>query len=86
MASDTVPINGFAVRALRRARRLSQQKVAVLAEISPSYLSELESSVKVNVSLEVFQRLVFALDLDPEDERALTRWWTVEECDSAVPA
>lgn len=79
MAIDTVEINGHALRALRQARRLKQQTVAVIAEISPSYYSELESGKKQAVSREVLQRLMDALALGPEDERALTRWWTVTE-------
>lgn len=86
MPADTVPINGFALRALRRAKRLKQQHVAVIAEISPSYYSELESSAKVNVSVDVFGRLVTALDLAPEDERAISRFWTADERDQREPA
>lgn len=79
MAGDTVQLNGFAVRALRKARRLKQQQVAVLAEISGSYYSEIESSTKVNVSRPVLDRLMTALNVDDEDERAITRWWTTGE-------
>lgn len=75
MAADTVPLNGYAVRALRQARRMKQQTLAVGAEISASYLSEIESSVKVNVSREILGRIMDALMLAPEEERALTRWW-----------
>lgn len=79
MAEETVEVNGFALRALRQSRRMKQQTVAVIAEISASYYSELESSTKVNVSREVLGRLMDALNLAPEDERAVTRWWTVSE-------
>lgn len=84
MPGDMIQLNGFALRALRRAKRLKQQHVALVAEISPSYYSELESSAKVNVSLEVFAGLIRALDLAPEDERALARFWLAEERDQAV--
>lgn len=79
MPNDTVQLNGFAVRAIRKARRLKQQQVAVLAEISGSYYSEIESSAKVNVSRPVLDRLLFALSIDDEDERAITRWWVISE-------
>lgn len=79
MAEETVEVNGFALRALRQSRRMKQQTVAVVAEISASYYSELESSTKVKVSREVLGRLMDALNLAPEDERAITRWWTVAE-------
>lgn len=86
MPADTVPLNGFALRALRRAKRLKQQHVALIADISPSYYSELESSAKVNVSLDVFRGLVTALDLAPEDERAISRFWVADERAEREPA
>ena len=86
MAADTVAVNGYAVRALRHARHMKQQTLAVAAELSPSYLSEIESSAKVNVSRDVLGRLMDALFLRPEDERALTRWWTVAELAGEVAA
>lgn len=79
MAADTVEINGYALRALRQALRMKQQTVAVVAGISASYYSELESGKKSAVSLPVLQALMDAFHLAPEDQRAVTRWWTVEE-------
>lgn len=81
MASDTVQLNPFAVRALRQARGMKQQTVATLAEISVSYYSELESGVKQFPSREVLLKLMDALGLRPEDERAITRYWLASELD-----
>lgn len=80
--TDTVPINGYALRALRQSRRMKASTCALVAEVSPSYYSELESGAKVNVSRDVLRRIMDALFLAPEDERALTRWWLVAENDS----
>lgn len=83
MAADTVEINGYALRALRHARRMKQDHVRVIAGISGSYYSELESGKKTSVSRTVLQGLMDAFNLEPYEERALTRWWTVAEADHA---
>lgn len=86
MAADTVALNGYALRALRQARHMKQGTAAAASEVSPSYYSELESGTKVNVSREVLGRIMNALALAPQDERALVRWWTVEELSGQAAA
>jgi len=51
-----------AIRALRRARRISQEKLAGAAGIHRTYMSAIERG-KVNVSLEVAGRLAQALGM-----------------------
>lgn len=51
-----------AIRARRRARRLAQEKLATAAGIHRTYMSAIERA-KVNVSLEVAERLAAALGL-----------------------
>lgn len=54
-------INRTALTDLREAHGLSKSALAVEAEISLSYLSELESGAKENVSGEVLRKLANAL-------------------------
>lgn len=77
MTDSNAQINPHAMRAFRAQRGYSQQRLAVMAEISPAYVSSLESGARENVSVEVLHRLLDALHL--KDERAITRWWTVVE-------
>jgi len=51
-----------AIRASRRARRISQEKLAAAAGIHRTYMSAIERG-KVNVSLEVAGRLAQALGM-----------------------
>lgn len=55
-----------AVTAIREGRKLSKSKLAVAAQITVSYVSELEAGNRLNPSLEVVQRLANALDCEPE--------------------
>lgn len=75
----TVDINPYALRLVRRLRNLKQATIAVEAEISPSFLSELESGRKPRVSRETLDALMRALQLEPDDERAITRYRTLDE-------
>jgi transcriptional regulator with XRE-family HTH domain len=52
------------LRRLRHAKRLSQDALALEAEMSRSYLSQIEKG-KFYVSLEVIGRLADALGVDP---------------------
>lgn len=73
--SDSVILNSAALRALRKSRGMSKSKLAVWAEISPSYVTELENGTKTSPSRDVLFRLMDALNIDPADERALTLEW-----------
>jgi transcriptional regulator with XRE-family HTH domain len=55
---------GRAVRRLRTERGFSQEKFAAHAEISRTYMSEIERGV-TTVSLESIGRIAKALDLSP---------------------
>ena len=54
---------GQNVRRLRRARKLSQEKLAFEAEIDRTYVSQIERGV-INPSLHVLWRLGKVLDTD----------------------
>lgn len=54
------------LRRLRHARGLSQDELALEAEMSRSYLSQLEKG-KFHVSLKVLGRLADALQAEPQD-------------------
>jgi transcriptional regulator with XRE-family HTH domain len=57
---------GERLRERRKERRLSQEQLAFEAEISPSYLSQVEAGQR-NPSLETLYRLTLALDLELKD-------------------
>ncbi|PIT00843.1 XRE family transcriptional regulator [Bradyrhizobium nitroreducens] len=54
------------LRRLRNARGLSQDELALEAEISRSYLSQLEKGVYY-VSIKVIGRLADKLDVEPDE-------------------
>jgi transcriptional regulator with XRE-family HTH domain len=54
------------IRRLRVARRLSQESLAVDADIAPSFISQMENGRR-NPSIEVVERLAKALDVDLVD-------------------
>ena len=56
---------GRRIRSLRKARGLSQEKLAELAEISPKYLSRIETGREENPTLNFFLRLAKGLKVDP---------------------
>lgn len=55
---------GARVRELRVAADMSQQDLAVRAEVAEGTLSELERGVRNNVSMRVLNQLAAALDCD----------------------
>jgi transcriptional regulator with XRE-family HTH domain len=54
------------LRRLRHERRLSQDDLAYDAQVSRSYLSQLEKGV-FHVSLKIIGRLAAALDVEPAE-------------------
>lgn len=54
------------LRRLRHAKGMSQDELALEAEMSRSYLSQLEKG-KFHVSLKVLGRLADALQVDPQE-------------------
>lgn len=69
--SHTVPINGFACRALRKATNppLLPAEVAKSIKRDRSYVVKIETGAVSRVSVETFNALVLALGL--EDRRAI---------------
>lgn len=58
---------GKALREARNKTGLSQEAVAKKAAISRVYVSQLETELKRDISLEVFCKLAKALDLRPSE-------------------
>lgn len=57
---------GPVLRRFRQAKGLSQEELAALLDISPSYISRMESDLKTP-SLEMIFRLAGALDVNPHE-------------------
>jgi transcriptional regulator with XRE-family HTH domain len=57
---------GSAVRALREKAGLTQDKLAYQAEITPTYMSQIERGLK-NVTLPILWNLARALRMKPSD-------------------
>lgn len=57
---------GQRIKALRKARRLTQERLAELAEIHPTFLSEIETG-KANATARILFSLAEALGVRPED-------------------
>jgi transcriptional regulator with XRE-family HTH domain len=53
---------GLRIRTLRKERNLSQEKLALLTGISPTYLGQLERNTK-NPTLKTIEKICFALDI-----------------------
>ncbi|MFG6374792.1 MAG: helix-turn-helix transcriptional regulator [Desulfovibrio sp.] len=60
------PPFGPILRQFRQAKELSQEELAALLDISPSYISRLESDLK-KPSLEMIFRLAGALKVNPHE-------------------
>ncbi len=56
---------GLNIQNIRYSRKLSQETLALTAEIDRSYISEIELA-KSSVSLDILERLALALDVDPQ--------------------
>lgn len=54
---------GLNIRNLRNSRRLSQEQLALAADIDRSYISEIELA-KNAVSVDILDRIATALDVD----------------------
>ncbi len=56
-------LTGKRIQELRKARGLSQEKIAEKADISPTYLSRIECG-RENPTLDMFIKLAHALDVE----------------------
>ncbi|KAJ54013.1 MAG: helix-turn-helix transcriptional regulator [Tateyamaria sp.] len=57
---------GLNVRNLRNSRGLSQEQLALAAEVDRSYISEIELA-KNSASIDVLERIADALGVDPKE-------------------
>ena len=57
---------GLNVRNLRNSKGLSQEQLALAAEVDRSYISEIELA-KNSASIDVLERIANALDVDPKE-------------------
>jgi len=64
MADDLRDLFATNLRRLRHARGLTQDELADEAEVSRSYLAQVETAKK-HVSLKIISKLAHALDVDP---------------------
>lgn len=67
--SDSIPLNGAALKAIRTAARVSRQALAAEIQVSVSYLCHLENGTKGKVSMDVLRAIEDALRI--KDRRAL---------------
>ena len=58
--TDLMQKLGYRIRSLRNSRGLSQVKLAELADVHPTYISEVELG-KANASISVFEGISFGL-------------------------
>lgn len=56
---------GLNIQNLRYSKRLSQEQLALAANIDRSYISEIEHA-KSSVSIDILERIAVALDVDPQ--------------------
>lgn len=73
MPGQGLPINGHAVEDIRNIRYLSQTELAEAAEISKSYLNEIERGARTSASPQVVRRLAEQLGVSPGTIVAATR-------------
>ena len=57
---------GLNIRNLRNSRGLSQEKLALAADLDRSYISEFELA-KYSASIDVLERIAHALEVDPKE-------------------
>ena len=57
---------GLNIRNLRNSRGLSQEKLALAADLARSYISEIELA-KYSASIDVLERIAHALEVDPKE-------------------
>lgn len=63
---NNLPLFGPVLRRFRHEKGLSQEELAARLDISPSYISRMESDLKVP-SLEMIFRLAEALEVEPSE-------------------
>ena len=61
-----LPLFGPVLRRFRQEKNLSQEELAARLDISPSYISRMESDLK-KPSLDIIFRLAKALDVKPHE-------------------
>jgi transcriptional regulator with XRE-family HTH domain len=61
-----LPPFGPTLRRFRHAKKLSQEELAVLLDVSPSYISRMESDLK-KPSLEMIFRIAATLSISPHE-------------------
>jgi transcriptional regulator with XRE-family HTH domain len=57
---------GLNVRNLRNSKGLSQEQLALAAEVDRSYISEIELA-KNSASIDILERIADALNVDPKE-------------------
>ena len=57
---------GLNVRNLRNSKGLSQEQLALAADMDRSYISEIELA-KFSASIDVLERIALALDITPKE-------------------
>lgn len=57
---------GLNIRNIRNSRGLSQEQLALAADIDRSYISEIELA-RVSVSVDILEQLALALGVTPKD-------------------
>ena len=57
---------GLNVRNLRNSRGLSQEQLALAADVDRSYISEIELA-KNSASIDVLERIALALEIGPQE-------------------
>lgn len=76
-----------ALTAIRELRHLRKADIVNATDLSPSYVTELESNSKNAPSLEVIRKLAEALEVDPEAlyvSTAAVRSWVQRNEDIAI--
>lgn len=80
------PIFGPKLLKLRRSKGLRQAEVARLAQLDPSYLAKLEAGRRGVPMLDVFGRLIQALEASRSQTEALAYYVAIENALTAIPA
>ncbi|MFY0623413.1 MAG: helix-turn-helix transcriptional regulator [Pelagimonas sp.] len=57
---------GLNIRNLRNSRGLSQEQLALAAEVDRSYISEIELA-KFSASIDILEQIALALEVDPQE-------------------
>ncbi len=56
---------GLNIQNLRYSKKLTQEQLALAANVDRSYISEIEHA-KSSVSIDILERIAVALDVDPQ--------------------